>query len=324
LLDPQEEATLEKIAASVGSTLPIFARAFFRNEGESFLRGVFLAFIADGQISDAEWRHLIDTTSKLGISHRELLDVIGPQARRLVEHVLADAKADGKLSNQERMSLAWLLQNLGLSAEYRRYVEAEIHQLQTLTDIESGRLSPILVPPGVEIRAGEILYYHAPAVWRHVRLLKSGLHHADHSGTLSLTDNRLIFASATKSLTVNYRKIVSHRGGQNWIELQIEGKPADTLYLQQASPIPYALFRTVVAMANQTKVAQVDGASSRHIPRDVRQRVWQAYGGRCADCGAEDYLEFDHIIPVAKGGGNSEANVQLLCWRCNLKKSDRI
>jgi 5-methylcytosine-specific restriction endonuclease McrA len=77
-------------------------------------------------------------------------------------------------------------------------------------------------------------------------------------------------------------------------------------------------------MANQTKLAHVEGAPSRHIPREIRQRVWLRYSGRCAECGAEQYLEFDHIIPVAKGGSNAEPNVQLLCRRCNLKKSDLI
>jgi 5-methylcytosine-specific restriction endonuclease McrA len=52
--------------------------------------------------------------------------------------------------------------------------------------------------------------------------------------------------------------------------------------------------------------------------------VWQRYGGRCAECKADTYLEFDHIIPVAKGGGNSDTNVQLLCRKCNLTKSDNI
>jgi 5-methylcytosine-specific restriction endonuclease McrA len=77
-------------------------------------------------------------------------------------------------------------------------------------------------------------------------------------------------------------------------------------------------------MANQTRVLKAEGEPTRHIPRDVRQRVWQRYGGQCAECGATDYLEFDHIIPVAKGGSNTDSNVQLLCRRCNLKKSDAI
>ena len=108
------------------------------------------------------------------------------------------------------------------------------------------------------------------------------------------------------------------------MEIQIEGKPASTYSFGDPNPIPYAILAAAVAMANQTRVAKLSGPPTRHIPREVRQRVWQRYGGRCAECGATDYLEFDHIIPVARGGGNSDANIQLLCRRCNLKKSDNI
>ena len=41
-------------------------------------------------------------------------------------------------------------------------------------------------------------------------------------------------------------------------------------------------------------------------------------------CGSKDKLHFDHIIPVSKGGSNTEANIQILCGACNLKKSDKI
>ncbi len=64
--------------------------------------------------------------------------------------------------------------------------------------------------------------------------------------------------------------------------------------------------------------------ASRHIPQDVKNAVWQRDGGKCVQCGATSYLEFDHIIPYTKGGANTLANVQLLCRSCNLKKSDRI
>ena len=35
-------------------------------------------------------------------------------------------------------------------------------------------------------------------------------------------------------------------------------------------------------------------------------------------------IEFDHILPHAKGGSNSVRNVQVMCERCNRVKSDRI
>jgi 5-methylcytosine-specific restriction endonuclease McrA len=39
---------------------------------------------------------------------------------------------------------------------------------------------------------------------------------------------------------------------------------------------------------------------------------------------AAGMIEFDHIIPHTHGGANSVKNVQLLCRKCNLVKSDRI
>ena len=60
------------------------------------------------------------------------------------------------------------------------------------------------------------------------------------------------------------------------------------------------------------------------IPDDVKLVVWARDGGACVRCGAQRELHFDHIIPLAKGGGNSAANIQILCQPCNLRKSDNI
>lgn len=60
------------------------------------------------------------------------------------------------------------------------------------------------------------------------------------------------------------------------------------------------------------------------IPDDVRLFVWQRDQGKCVKCGNNERLEFDHIIPVAKGGGNTERNVQLLCESCNRQKGVQL
>lgn len=63
----------------------------------------------------------------------------------------------------------------------------------------------------------------------------------------------------------------------------------------------------------------------RLIPTPIKLDVWQRDGGKCSMCGATDELHFDHILPFAKGGTSlTAANVQLLCARHNLAKSDRI
>ena len=68
----------------------------------------------------------------------------------------------------------------------------------------------------------------------------------------------------------------------------------------------------------------VAGARRERIPEDVRLFVWTRDEGRCIRCGAEEDLQFDHVIPVARGGGNAPENIQVLCGPCNRAKSDQI
>lgn len=66
-------------------------------------------------------------------------------------------------------------------------------------------------------------------------------------------------------------------------------------------------------------------ARRRIIPTVVKLAVWKRDGGKCIECGATDELHFDHDLPWSKGGASiTAANVQLLCARHNLAKSDRI
>jgi hypothetical protein len=66
------------------------------------------------------------------------------------------------------------------------------------------------------------------------------------------------------------------------------------------------------------------GVTRKSIPSDTKLAVWVRDGGACATCGAGTNLQFDHIIPVSKGGANTESNLRVLCQPCNLAKSDRI
>ena len=60
------------------------------------------------------------------------------------------------------------------------------------------------------------------------------------------------------------------------------------------------------------------------IPQDIQDSVWNRDGGKCVLCGSQENLEFDHIIPVSKGGATTYRNLQLLCQNCNRSKSDKI
>jgi Holliday junction DNA helicase RuvB len=60
------------------------------------------------------------------------------------------------------------------------------------------------------------------------------------------------------------------------------------------------------------------------IPFEVRIKVWRRDNGKCVKCGSRQNLEFDHIIPVSKGGSNTARNIELLCENCNRFNSDYV
>jgi 5-methylcytosine-specific restriction endonuclease McrA len=60
------------------------------------------------------------------------------------------------------------------------------------------------------------------------------------------------------------------------------------------------------------------------IPRELRRAVFERDGGRCVECGSNFDLQYDHVLPVARGGATTLENLQLLCADCNVQKSDNL
>ncbi len=70
--------------------------------------------------------------------------------------------------------------------------------------------------------------------------------------------------------------------------------------------------------------------TGRYIPQEVRDMVWTRDGGRCCftapdgrRCTSRHNLQFEHIMPVAKGGDNSVKNIELLCFCHNQHRAER-
>lgn len=323
-LDEREAASLNEFAASLGTTVTNLMQGFFKEQGEQLLRAVFAGMTQDGRIADTEWRRLLETAHRLGFSQQQLLEAVEGQSRLFVEHVLADAKSDGLLTEQEERFLGWLLQQLVLPENFRFYVASEIDQMRLLRDIASGRLPTVKSRVSMELKAGEIPHFLARVTYCVVKQTRYGPRVDQFEGEALITDTRLTFSSHERSFSVNHRNVVQADFQYNGVEVRTSGKGAGLYNFGSQNQLAFAILRTAIGKANQTIVDASAGLPTRHIPRDIRQRVWQKFGGRCAECASEQYLEFDHVIPVAKGGSNSEANVQLLCRGCNLKKSDHI
>ena len=69
---------------------------------------------------------------------------------------------------------------------------------------------------------------------------------------------------------------------------------------------------------------EAEAPNRRPIPQDVQILVWNRDGGKCVKCGSTERLEFDHIIPISRGGSTTTRNLQLLCEKCNRSVSNRI
>ena len=90
--------------------------------------------------------------------------------------------------------------------------------------------------------------------------------------------------------------------------------------------------KVVAARARSRAKRRATGA---HQYREsvVPSQVFERDGWKCKGCGCatprekigtqqHDAPTLDHIIPIALGGPHTEANLQCLCSRCNIRKRD--
>jgi hypothetical protein len=84
-------------------------------------------------------------------------------------------------------------------------------------------------------------------------------------------------------------------------------------------------FASLGATARITRsTPEGDSRHRRTIPQSVRLEVWQRDGGQCVDCGSRELLEYDHVLPLSKGGSSTARNIVLRCQHHNRSKGGAI
>ncbi|HLG16812.1 MAG TPA: HNH endonuclease signature motif containing protein [Blastocatellia bacterium] len=196
------------------------------------------------------------------------------------------------------------------------HIRQEINYLQFLADVRAGRLPTIKTAAAIE--AGEVAHYECPATYR--RVLKVSVR--DEPGRLLATSKRLIFSAHMGGWDIPHSKIVRVEQHHRGVYLELSRRSGNGLYFVEYPEVVATMIYTLVQL--NTRQITLKAEMARHIPHDVKIAVWNRDGGCCVQCRAQDYLEFDHIIPFSKGGASTVNNVQLLCRRCNLSKADRL
>lgn len=81
----------------------------------------------------------------------------------------------------------------------------------------------------------------------------------------------------------------------------------------------YRSNRDKVRTYSRRRRARERGAPGDHNNTDI-ETVLSILGTSCLACGAASNIAIDHVIPLAKRGGNGPLNLQPLCVSCNSSK----
>jgi hypothetical protein len=79
------------------------------------------------------------------------------------------------------------------------------------------------------------------------------------------------------------------------------------------------------AAESVTETQEARRIGRHQLPFATMMRIVRRDDYRCRHCKKrlrDDEVEFDHIIPVSKGGSSEEHNLRLTCFECNRDKSD--
>jgi len=289
-------------------------------EGLQRFRTRFLAAGTDNVMEYREWMDLQDTIDLERLSARQALEFVRPDALRLLERMFALARADGEVTPAEETTFHALVQLLEVPEGMVGHLHRELAELKQAATIRQGHLPTVRT--SVILEAGEIAHYEGAATYRHVTASRT----RDIPGRLVVTNRQLHFTSATEGgWTVAYGKILQIEELPDGVNLSLGVKKGSGAYRSVAQPILLgATLDALVRMHKRLLLMPQTERATRSIPQKVKLEVWQRDQGKCVQCGDNNYLEFDHVIPFSLGGANTVNNLQLLCRRCNLAKSNRI
>jgi len=112
------------------------------------------------------------------------------------------------------------------------------------------------------------------------------------------------------------------------VEGDLVSLSAKNLSLEQRAEIRGACEDRLMSFVSKRGIMTWDYRMMEDEPvsDSVRYRLLKKANGRCSLCGAtkkETVLHVDHIVPRSKGGTNDESNLQILCLKCNLGKSNK-
>jgi hypothetical protein len=261
-----------------------------------------------GELNDEMEQYIYQLQIKLALPN----DLVQPSLQRLAylkqhtniqrfRRAVAQVEANQDVTEEAEHYIRQVQRTLAVPQEIAQPLLQRLAYLKRLTNIRKGELPKITT--SLQLESDELCHLETSATYHKVNAKSI----TPVSGRLIATSKRLHFLSATRGTTISWNSIMKvevrpHHG----VYLELAKGTGNGLYSVSDPMLVGAVLDTLVKISKR-QLVMTKTDTSRHIPQDVKNAVWQRDGGKCAQCGA-----------------NSVANVQLLCRSCNLKKSDRI
>jgi HNH endonuclease len=288
----------------------------------------FLCLTKDGNFTSKNLQNLSLKSMNEHLDLQEALEYIRDDALDLLERKIDDLTKQKILTDETEEDFYQLQTRLAVPDYEVKHLRKQLYILNIYRNkfpiVPQWQLEDIRFEPN------EICHLCTPAEYYKVNAVST------KQGRLIATNKKLRFISATGGFEITWNSVMSIKKNtwqadissspsppEQGIYMEVNRRVANGFYAVSEPEVVYAIIDTLVRIAKR-QLVQVDDLNSRHISQNVKATVWQRDHGKCVQCSATDYLEFDHVIPFSKGGVSSVNNVQLLCRRCNLAKGSRI
>jgi len=223
----------------------------------------------------------------------------------------------------------------------KRISDAKIYSLVSISGelLSNGPKSLLIDNIPIRLKRNERVYFLAGRKFRRT-----------YSVALALTNQRFFFVNVDKPIlgiggatgNLSITQGIKAYSLSNVIAIDVPRTDRDysswtsTIHLDRGTDISvsfeecraarsfYVLLAEMVDRINDPIDESVFSPKRERISEDVKVAIWRRDRGSCVRCGSRENLEYDHIIPVSKGGSNTVRNIELLCESCNRRKSNRI
>ncbi len=278
----------------------------------------FRRIVRDGVVTSEERAELLRCKKALALSDEQADSIIRAEALALYRETFAMVVQDGVITEEEEKTLTWLQDWASLSDRDLAEYHARSKVVKKLAAYREGKLP--VVKTRTMLEGGETCHWEGSCAFGY----ETRTQYHEVTGKLIVTNRNIYFSSPSKSFSFKPSRILDIGRYSGGLEIKANARLGSGHYRVTDAEELEAILAGVVRKHKYLLSESYSSAMARHISDEVKREVWDRDGGRCVKCGKDDYLEFDHIIPHSRGGASTVGNVQLLCRRCNLLKSDRI